>query len=275
MKQRSANCKKKGNFGKYCALALCVIFNNELKEEWFTDEEVNGYIRTRIENTCEACRMDRSTSRLFLLDEMKTLESTFIKKENDVYKTLHDKKFDFLVSYFGQKISRYLIRNADSWLITERFLLANEENMDQFITILSTKDHQIYLQRMINDWLIGKVIIVLKNINLRVQSFRHRFLRYLKTHKFSFQKQLANTCDSVFKDSVLLQLCYYEDIHLIQWCIYHGVDVNNCNCFGVSPLYVAAQEGHTDVVKLLLGRNANINKVADIGVSDFFYEFLV
>lgn len=92
--------QKKGNFGNYCALALCVIFNNELKEEWFTDEEVNGYIRTRIENTCEACRMDRSTSRLFLLDEMKTLESTFIKKENDVYKTLHDKIFDFLVSYF-------------------------------------------------------------------------------------------------------------------------------------------------------------------------------
>ncbi|CAC5386111.1 unnamed protein product [Mytilus coruscus] len=27
-----------GHFGKYCALALCVMFNNRLEEEWLTDE---------------------------------------------------------------------------------------------------------------------------------------------------------------------------------------------------------------------------------------------
>ncbi|CAC5422232.1 unnamed protein product [Mytilus coruscus] len=39
-KDECDNLHKKGHFGKYCALALCVIFNNRLEEEWLTDETV-------------------------------------------------------------------------------------------------------------------------------------------------------------------------------------------------------------------------------------------
>ncbi|XP_076096950.1 uncharacterized protein LOC143067489 [Mytilus galloprovincialis] len=44
----------KGFSSKYCALALCVMFNNNLKEDILT-EDVNEETRTIIENTCEAC----------------------------------------------------------------------------------------------------------------------------------------------------------------------------------------------------------------------------
>ncbi|XP_071176312.1 uncharacterized protein [Mytilus edulis] len=87
---------KKGHYAKYCALALCVMFNNKLKEEMLT-EQVNEETRIIIENTCEACKLDKGTSRLVLQDELDLLTHTFIKKENNVYKILHDKIFDFLV----------------------------------------------------------------------------------------------------------------------------------------------------------------------------------
>ncbi|XP_071159016.1 E3 ubiquitin-protein ligase DZIP3-like [Mytilus edulis] len=70
---------KKGHHAKYCALALCVMFNNQLKEEMLT-EQVNEQTRAIIENTCEACRLDRGTSRLVLQDELDSLTNTFIKK---------------------------------------------------------------------------------------------------------------------------------------------------------------------------------------------------
>lgn len=105
---------KKGLNAKYCALALCVMFHNNLKEELLIDE-IDTVTRTIMENTFEACRLDKGTSRLVLLDELKSLQHTFIKKEQGVYKTIHDKLFDFLSFYFGKNIIRSLIKNGHSF----------------------------------------------------------------------------------------------------------------------------------------------------------------
>lgn len=75
---------EKQHHTKYCPLALCVIFN-KLKEKILT-EDVNGESMSIIENTCEACRLNRGTSRLVLKDELDSLTNTFIKKEQKVYK---------------------------------------------------------------------------------------------------------------------------------------------------------------------------------------------
>lgn len=64
------------DYGKYCALAMCVMFNNTLKEEWFTGE-IDKEKRKRIKNICEECKLERGTSRLLLLDKIKTLEQSF------------------------------------------------------------------------------------------------------------------------------------------------------------------------------------------------------
>ncbi|XP_052080604.1 uncharacterized protein LOC127718575 [Mytilus californianus] len=90
---------KKGYHTKYCALALCVMFNNMLNEEILTGE-VNEVTKATIENTCESCQLDRGTSRLVLQNELNSLTHTFIKKEQNVYKIIHDKIFDFLAYYF-------------------------------------------------------------------------------------------------------------------------------------------------------------------------------
>lgn len=260
------NLNKRGNYGKYCALALCVMFNNWLDEEWMTDD-IDKEKRTIIKNTCEACRLDRGTSRLLLLDELKSLEYTFVKKEQGVYKAIHDKVFDFLSSFFGQRMIQCVIKNANSWIISQRLLLHTQDDMDQFITVVPPKYHHKYIQRMVYDWEKQRVQHVFFNINMKIPECREGFLSYLNTLDISCQRQLALTCDFENKDTVLLHCCYLSDIPLINWCIYHGVDVNQSNCKGVSPLIGSSFGSNTEVIEILLHNKADINLCGDSGVS--------
>ncbi|VDI59786.1 Hypothetical predicted protein [Mytilus galloprovincialis] len=255
--------KRNGCFSKYCALALCVMFNNELEEKVLTDE-MDTNTRAIIENTFEACRLDKGTSRLILLDELDSLEHTFIKKEYGIYKTVHDKLFDFLSYYFGKTMIQCLIKNAHSQCIMERFLLEKEKNMDQFVTIVPPKYIEMYMQRMVKDWSNGKVVNVFCNNNMTNRKFRNRYLCYLNTLDILYQRQLAHTCDIDSQDTVILQCCFICDIPLIQWCLYHGVDVNRCRYDGG---FASSQLGHTEVVQLLLDNKADIDKCKDDEIS--------
>ncbi|XP_052103697.1 uncharacterized protein LOC127737205 [Mytilus californianus] len=273
---------KKGHYAKYCALALCVMFNNKLKEEMLT-EELNEETRIIIENTCEACRLDRGTSRLVLQDELDSLTHTFTKKEQNMYKIIHDKIFDFLAKIYGQKIIYCLIKNADSSLIKDRFLLESNDEMDQFITIIPQKYHQMYIQRMIDDWSKGKVQDVFSNINMKISQFTQNFLCYLKTLDISYQRRLANICDEgnprtrTFLpmkfvddntyDTCLLHCCYIGDTSLVKWCCDHGVNIHRCTYNGQSPVMKACEHGHTEIVKMLLDRGADCKKCDILGQS--------
>ncbi|CAC5415938.1 unnamed protein product [Mytilus coruscus] len=257
---------KKENYKKYCALALCVMFNNGLREEWLT-HEIDTVIKKKIENTCEASRLDRGTPRLVLLDELKSLEYTFIKEKQGIYKTIHDKIFDFLVYYFGKRMIQCFIRNADSEIVGQRVLLENIDDMNQFMIVVPPEYHQMYMQRLIDDWSINRIQGLSQNINMRIPEFRQRLLHYLKTLDIPLQRQLAQTYDIANNDTVLLQCCQWGDIPLIQWCIYHGVEVNKCNSDGISPMYVSAQEGNTNIIKLLLENKGDIDRRRDNGAT--------
>ncbi|XP_076096578.1 uncharacterized protein LOC143067286 [Mytilus galloprovincialis] len=263
--------QKKGFSSKYCALALCVVFNNNLKEEILT-EEVNEETRTIIENTCEACKLDRGTSRITLQDELNSLIHTFLKKEENMYKAIHDRIFDFLVYYLGQKMCQCLIKNAHSSLIKERFLLERQDNVDKFITFVPTKYHEMYIQRIIGDWSKGQVENVFCNINMKIPQFRQRFLSCLNELDVSYQIKLAHTCDvyssnTALHMSVLSWLCLIGDIPLIHWCVNHGVDVNQCTNIEITPLHTASHTGLTEIVRMLLDIGADYNKCDNKGWS--------
>ncbi|XP_063404021.1 ankyrin-3-like [Mytilus trossulus] len=258
--------QKKGFYSKYCALALCVIFNNNLNKEILT-EEMNRETRAIIKNTCEACRLDRGTSRLTLQDDLNSFIHTFLKKEQNIYKAIHDKIFDFLVYYFGKKIIGCLIKNAQSGLISERFLLERQNNMNQFITIVPRKYHQIYTQRIIEDWSKGEVNAVFSNINMEIPQFRKKILCCLNKLDTSYQRKLAHICDVENNDTALLISCLKGDIPMIHWCLNHDVDVNQCSNDEETPLILAVNEGWTETVKLMLNKGADYKKCDSRGVS--------
>ncbi|XP_063400318.1 uncharacterized protein LOC134684930 [Mytilus trossulus] len=279
--------QQKGCYGKYCALALCVVFNNKLKEEILT-EEIDDLTRNVIENTCEACKLERGTSRLIIKDELDSLLHSLLKKQDNIqiatdthttkyqsfYTAIHGKIFDFLAKYFGEKIIDCLIKNADSCLIRERFLLEKENDIDQFIIIVPSKYYQIYMRRIINEWSKGNLQDVFMNSNMKLHQFRQMLLCYIEKLDISYQTQLADTCDNdnittvrsrsyqkgVVCDTVMLHCCLIGDISMIQWCCKLGVDVNQSGSHNQSPLIIACKYGHVKVVSILLEEGADYNK---------------
>ncbi|XP_052085420.1 uncharacterized protein LOC127723035 isoform X2 [Mytilus californianus] len=266
-KEEIDNLQIEGAHDKYCALALCVVFNNYLKEEWLV-EDVDKDREKNIKNTYEACKVIKGTSRLVIRDELDSLCHTFIRKDGDVYRTIHDKLFDFLAFYFGSVMIHCLINNATSRFISERFMSEKKRKNDEFTIILSEKYQQIYIKRMVNDWSKGNIQDVFCNINMNDHFFRQKFLLHIKGLEISQQKQLASSYDINSNNTPLIQCCFIGDIAVVKWCLNNNnADINKCRETGASPLYIACQEGHTEVVQMLIKSNADINKCRETGTS--------
>ncbi|CAC5384220.1 unnamed protein product [Mytilus coruscus] len=248
------------------------MFNNRLEEKWLT-EEIDTYKREIIRNTLESCRLDRGTSRLTLIDAFDSLLGTFLKKEKGVYKALHDTIFDFLACYLGCTYTYCLIKHAVSEVFMQRCVL-NEMNvimvMPKFIIIIQRNYHELFMNRMIQDWYQRRVQCVFHNINMKLHMFRLKFFTFLSKLDNTSQRQLAHTCDINNNETVLSLCSYLGDISLVKWCLGLGVDVNQCDSFGVSPLYISARKGHTKIVKLLLNNKADLDNSIDDGKSPLF-----
>ncbi|XP_071136254.1 putative ankyrin repeat protein RF_0381 [Mytilus edulis] len=270
-KEEIDKLQTEGAHVKYCALALCVMFNNQLKEEWLT-EDVDENIKTIIKNTYEASKVLEGTSRLVLRDELDSLTHTYIRKDGEVYRTIHDKLFDFLAFYFGSVMIYCLIKNANSRFIRERFSFERKSNNDEFTIIVPTRYQQGYINRMVDNWSKRKVQDVFCNINMVNCIFRQQFLLHIQSLAISQQKQLASSYDINDKSIPLIQCCFIGDIDLVKWCIHHCIkNVNHCrNTDKVSPLYMASAYGYTEVVQMLINNQADINKCTAIGSSPLY-----
>ncbi|CAC5380610.1 unnamed protein product [Mytilus coruscus] len=199
-----------------------------------------------------------------------TLDGTFICKQNGIYRTVHDKLFDFLAHYFGQKMIECLIDHGDSNLVHERFIWQKSpddknSNID-FIIDIPDDYLKSYLKRFIKDWSAGKVSDVFSNNNMKESSFRQKLLQYLLQLDKPQQVTLANTKDTVLPkencasgNTPLIGTCYDGYTDMVQWLLHNDVDVDQCRDDGVTGLYMASQEGNTDIVKLLLERNPNVD----------------
>ncbi|XP_071178364.1 uncharacterized protein [Mytilus edulis] len=269
-KEEIDKLQTEGAHVKYCALALCVMFNNRLKEEWLT-EDVDKDIKTIIKNTYEACKVVKGTSRLVLRDELDSLTHTFIRKDGELYRTIHDKLFDFLAFYFGSVMIYCLINNASSDFIRERFVFEKKGKRNEFLIDVSERYQQMYINRLVEDWFRGQVVHVFCNINMDDQIFRQRILVHLNGIEISKQKQLASLYHTRNNSTPLIQCCFIGDIELVTWCLRHCTsNVNHCRKDGVSPLVIACKNGHTEVVQMLINNKADINKCRDTGGSPLF-----
>lgn len=59
--------------------------------------------------------------------------------------------------------------------------------------------------------------------------------------------------------SPLYIACEIGHDEIVQHLLENGADVNSCNKAGFSPLYIACQENKEKTVKLLLEKNADVN----------------
>ena len=125
---------------------------------------------------------------------------------------------------------------------------------------------EIYIERIVRDWSKGEVLAVFANRNMKSASFNANLIDHLSCHDHSYQEELASMTDNRSKNFTLLQSCFVGSPYLTRWILKHTVDdsdkrdiqhgeidvVNICRKNGASPLAIACEYGHTEIVEMLL-----------------------
>ncbi|XP_076108262.1 uncharacterized protein LOC143076400 isoform X2 [Mytilus galloprovincialis] len=246
---------------QYCSLVLCVMFNNTLTEENLSTK--NKKIGAIIEDLLEECELNKGASIKRLKKSLETLEGTYVVKENSTYKIIHDKLFDFLAKYFGEKMIQIFIDHANTNFIRERFLWKITDNMGTEIEfVIRIPDNYInrYIDRLLTDWENGYVDSVCDNRNMNSTTFTKNLVTHLNQLDLTKQEELVCTKNIHSADIALAGSCYMGTIDLVKWLISRNSDINYCREDGCFPLLCASQEGHVDVVKELLQHSADANK---------------
>ncbi|XP_052073649.1 uncharacterized protein LOC127711594 isoform X4 [Mytilus californianus] len=267
-KDQVAQMYKEGDTGKmkYCSLVLCVMFNNTLTEENFSSKDKK--IGAVLEDLLEECELNKGASIKRLKKSLETLDGTYVVKEDNKYKIIHDKLFDFLAKYFGEKMIQIFIDHANTDFIEERFLWKITDNMGtetEFVIRIPDKYINRYIERLLIDWENGYVYSVCVNRNMKSTTFTENFITRLNQLDLSKQQQLVSTKDIHNKDIALSGSCYMGTIELVKWLISRNSDINYCREDGNFPLLWASQEEHVDVVKELLQHSADVNKCSNDG----------
>ncbi|XP_063408942.1 ankyrin repeat domain-containing protein 50-like [Mytilus trossulus] len=215
------------------------------------------------------CGLNSGTSKDSIGKAFRTLEGTYVSKQNGIYTVSHDTFFDFLVYYFGQKMCQCLIEHGNSNLIRERFKWGKSTKFGniEFITVIP--DHhtlKLFMDRLIRDWIEGKVSNVFHNINLQFTDFRVQFVQYLEQLDKHYQVKLANRKDTMCLEGdcssgtyPLIDVCYHGYDDLLQWLLNNSVDVNKSRDDGVTPLIMASCYGILETVIKLLKQNPDVN----------------
>ncbi|XP_063396692.1 ankyrin repeat domain-containing protein 50-like [Mytilus trossulus] len=256
---------------QYCSLVLCVIFNNTLTEENMSPKDKK--IGAVIEDLLEECELNKGTSIKRLKNILETLEGTYVVKEGSTYKIIHDKLFDFLAKYFGEKMLQIFIDHANTDFIQERFLWKITDNMGteiEFVIRIPDNYAKSYIDRLLKDWENRFVSNVCQNRNMSSTIFTEKMVKRLNQLELSKQEELVRTKDIHNKDIALGGSCYMGTIDLVKWLISRNSDVNYCREDGCFPLLWASQEGHVNVVKELLQHSADVNKCTNDDTSPLY-----
>ncbi|VDI42860.1 uncharacterized protein MGAL_10B023497 [Mytilus galloprovincialis] len=264
---------REGDAGKmkYCSLVLCVMFNNTLREEYFsTKDKKSGLV---IEDLLAECELNKGTSIARLRKSLETLEGTYVVKEDCTYKIIHDKLFDFLAKYFGEKMLQLFIEHAHTDFIRERCIWKTTHDISTTITfsiMIHDDNITLYIERLLKDWDTGYVCNVSNNRNMNSTMFLERFINNLNNFDHSKQEKLACTQDINNTDIALLGSCSMGNVDLVKWLISRKSDINYCGEVGWSPLLLASYKGHVDVVQVLVQHSAEINKCHNDGASPLY-----
>lgn len=259
----------KQNYAQFCALALCVMFNNCVKEEWLR-ENIDCDVRDIFENTFEQCKLNRGTSRLVILDSFETLLNTYLIKADNVYKVRHDKLFDIISHFFGKKMLSCMIQYANIKLIGERFVLQIIDQQRELSITVPMIYLELYIKRMVDDWKKGNVEDVLSNINFLNTQFLDIFCHHVVSLDKLKQIQLAKVTDIRYNINVLHPCCAIGNVKCTKWALENGASVDTTNVNQMFPLVLATINGHAEVANILLDHNACINLTTNDGMTSLY-----
>ncbi|CAC5423705.1 unnamed protein product [Mytilus coruscus] len=280
------------NNDQFCALVLCVVFNNGFNTDWLTLESVSEKKNDKIEDIVKEFNIDLSKGkhRNSLKSGFSTLNGTFLKLRGKEYRMIHDKIYKMASVICGQHLTECFIKYAPSVSIRDHFIFESLPEVhanDDSIVLLEYQEKD-YFDRLLCDLKEHVIESTFHNYQLINRTFRDKLISFLRESDDAktVLKKLDTQCCIKNKNHYELE-CKNKETHcyttpLIESVITGYIDIVQflivnveCNvnktCEDSSLLYIASQKGHSDEAKFLLENNANICQCHDNGWSALFY----
>ncbi|VDI17822.1 Hypothetical predicted protein [Mytilus galloprovincialis] len=266
----------------FCALVLCIFFNDGFDTDWLKLESVSEKKNTKkdkLEHIVNEFDIDLSKEkhRNSLKTSFSTLNGTYLKLRGTEYRMIHDKIYKIAAVICVQHLPECFIKYAPSIFIRDNFIfesLTEIQEKDDLIVLLKDQEDD-YFERLLCDLKEHVITSTFNNSQLFSQTFRDKLISFLrKSDVITVLKSLDiegciidNNYDELqyrdkekhFYTTPLIKSATTGHIDIVQFLIVNvKCDVNKTDARGSSPLNKASARGHTAVAKLLLENNADI-----------------
>uniref|UniRef100_A0A8W8IKB6 Novel STAND NTPase 3 domain-containing protein n=1 Tax=Magallana gigas TaxID=29159 RepID=A0A8W8IKB6_MAGGI len=190
--ERTCNSAERGNTrvqkkdkGKYCALALLVLFNDDLCLSDLKHKDTEN----KFKRTLKLCGLPENTPPLDIGDILNSMKDFYVKKVEETYTFYHDFVMEVTNHVFGTDYPLEIVECADIGFIKRRVKIGNFDKHDDSFTIyLNDKYIENLGERLFTELFGERLIDVVLNPCLR----NEKLVTILKTETITIENQVQN-----------------------------------------------------------------------------------
>ncbi|XP_052074464.1 uncharacterized protein LOC127712207 isoform X1 [Mytilus californianus] len=232
-------------------LSLFVLYNNCITEEDLSHR--NKAMKDILNHLSDIYITSQHLSFAVVRNQIESLRNSYVKKTRHKYRVIHDKLFDILSSFCGEHMEDLLLDFCPPEFIRDRFQFESiEEEMDECIIKVDKNREDQYFDRLYKDIVSGFGCNVFTNRQLQFESFRCKFVENIQRRINLKETSILFSGESPFLDVV--KKGHYD---IAEMLLKFNIDVNVRDKMGRTPLYLAVEEGHTNMVKLLVAHDCD------------------
>lgn len=197
-----------------------------------------------------------------VMSELANLQNSYVKKHEKGYSIIHDKIFDILVCFFGEHDFELTIDIAHTDVIRDRFVMTSLSEKDsnsthENVLVIPVEKEETYFDRLFRDVNEGFLENIFLNKNLSCATYRQKLIQHFKgTSDFcALLRQMS--CEKTY--ILVLSMLHKGFCDIVPLLITEHVNLNINHKISETPLFLAVNEGYTDIVDLFLKNNADPN----------------
>uniref|UniRef100_A0A8W8NY75 Novel STAND NTPase 3 domain-containing protein n=4 Tax=Magallana gigas TaxID=29159 RepID=A0A8W8NY75_MAGGI len=195
--EEQIRCFRMEDRGKYCALVLLVLFNNN-----FCSDDVvrNKLLSYKFKRALNMCGLPQDTPLYDISDNLDLLKGFFVKKIGDAYEFYHDFVMEVTSFILGKDYPAELTQYADIRFLLRRVTLDNGSEQNRSCTIyLSDRNIDVLGERFFKAFFEECYIEVILHPALRDKRLIKVLLEKFKRHPKKLQ-ELLQTKKSMYDD---------------------------------------------------------------------------